>query len=76
MKFLPESDSTETDDIRPQNGDDEHKNNKRASLRWLVRRMCREARVEAAHSPKSNVKVRIPCWHMSDENVKLFQMSK
>ena len=59
LKLLPESMSTETDDITTQNGDEEHTHKNNASLRWLMTRMCREARLEAANNPKSSIKVRL-----------------
>ena len=57
--------TTESDDITKTDGDvctpsgDVTEGEKKASLRWLVKRMCREAQLEAALNPKALVKVHI-----------------
>ena len=55
--------TTESDDITGSGGDactpsdDVTESGKKASLKWLMKRLCREAQQEAALNPKADIKV-------------------
>ena len=59
---------TPSDDITRSDGDectpsvDVTKSEKKASLRWLMKRLCREVQMETAFNPKALIKVCISIW--------------
>ena len=61
--------TAESDDVTGSGGDactpsdDVTESVKKASLRWLMKRLCREAQQEAALNPKADIKVCVKGGH-------------
>jgi hypothetical protein len=76
LKLMPENEKfiAGTDDLNPENVDMNTESGdmntesgdaiKRASFHWLIRRMCREARIEASLKAKQTIKVFNDQWFL------------
>ena len=66
LKRLPSTadvnDITRSDGDECTPSDDVTKSEKKASLRWLMKRLCREVQMETAFNPKALIKVCISIW--------------